>query len=327
MLRDRSADLSPGQDRAAPAASPFVLSTGDFWLNLHQYLYVLGRAEAKMPDAGRAAVADAPVDQAEGIAALSAAERETWAAAVRHYAAGPSRQDPIFDAPLIETGNLLVRAGDDPSLAGLSLDAGLAAVLERVAPLYRKAWWPAHRAANERWTQALEPLARAHGARLVAAVTRAYRLSWPTDGYPVRVVAFANWAGAFSTRGPLLLVSSRAPGQASMSGLESVLHESMHQWDDAMWRRFRDEAKRQNKVIAADITHALIFFTAGEVVRGIAPGYVPYADANGIWTRGLAPFRGALEAAWKPWLEGRGTLEGAIAEVVRLLPPGVRRPQ
>lgn len=38
------------------AAAPILRFESDgFWLNLHHYLYVLGRVEAKMPDVTRAA--------------------------------------------------------------------------------------------------------------------------------------------------------------------------------------------------------------------------------------------------------------------------------
>jgi hypothetical protein len=47
-----------------------------------------------------------------------------------------------------------------------------------------------------------------HGDALVAFVARAYGMTWPPDRYPVRVVAYSNWAGGFSTTSPLLLISS-----------------------------------------------------------------------------------------------------------------------
>lgn len=40
---------------------------------------------------------------------------------------------------------------------------------------------------------------------------------------------------------------------------------------------------------------------------------VPYAEAAGIWNRGMARFREPLGDVWKPWLDGRGTREEALA--------------
>lgn len=326
-----SAALAPAEFRAAQnvaardARPLFRISTDDFWLNLHHYLYVLGRAEAKMSDASRRAVAGAPADMARGLGALMPAERTMWEEAVRSYAAGPSRLDPVFDKPLIEAGNTLARAGNRTSLENSGLDSVLQATLQRVAPVYRKAWWSEHRESNERWRQALDPLVAEHGAALVDFVTRAYGMPWPPDGYPVRVVAYANWAGAFSTTGPLLLISSYDEGNRGMHALETLIHESMHQWDDPIWALLVAQAKAQGKYISGELTHAMIFFTAGEGVRARAPDHVPYATANGMWERSMGRFKPALDAAWLPWLRGEGTRDGAIAALVKLVPEVPRR--
>jgi len=306
--------------QSAPVAPLFRISTGAFWLNLHQYLYVLGRAASETSDATRRAVADAPADQAKGLDTLTSAERELWGEAVRAYAAGPSRQDAVFDEPLIEAGNALARAGDRATLDDVTVDSAIRATLARVAPIYRKAWWPAHRASNERWKQAIDPLMEQHAGALVAYVARAYSMPWPSDGYPVRVVAFANWAGAFSTEGPLLVISSYDSGNTGLSALETVLHESMHQWDDPVWALLLEQAKAQRRYISRELTHAMIFFTAGEAVRARVPGHVPYAVANGMWERRMGRFKPALDVAWLPWLRGDGTRDAAIAALVKLVP-------
>ena len=123
--------------------------TDELWLNLHHYLYVLGRAEAKMPDASREAVAGAPADETKGLPSLDEKERAAWRDAVAFYANGPSRNDAIFDEAMARLTRALADADDVPSLAALDIDPAVRAALERAAPLYRKAWCPAHRAANE----------------------------------------------------------------------------------------------------------------------------------------------------------------------------------
>jgi len=57
-------------------------------------------------------------------------------------------------------------------------------------------------------------------------------LQWPAAGFPVHVWAYSNWAGAYSTTGDLLVISSQSPGNQATCGLEIVFHEGMHQWDD-----------------------------------------------------------------------------------------------
>lgn len=292
----------------------FRFAADGFWLNLHHFLYVLGRAENAAPDAAREAVAGAPADAARGMQTLTAEEREVWASAVSAYAAGVSQKDTVFDEPLYRMTSALAAAGNAAGLAGVAdLDPGAAAALERAAVIYRKTWWPAHRAANDAWVASIEPLLAEHGAAVLRYITRAYELPWPAAGYPVNVSAYTNWAGAYSTAGDLLVMSSLSRGNDGLSGLEIAFHEAMHQWDDPVFDALIGHARRLGIRIPRGVTHAMIFYTAGEAVRSVVPAHVPYAQTAGIWNRGMASFRQPLDEAWKPWLDGRGTRDGALA--------------
>lgn len=304
---------SPAPQAFRPGAPIFRFSTDGFWLNLHHFLYVLGRAEGKAPDAARRAVAGASADAARVAELLTPEERVEWAAAVLAYASGLSRKDLVFDAPLPALTGALARAGDRQSLAGSGIDPLAAATLESVAGIYRRVWWPAHRAANEVWAASMATLLAEHGDTVLTYVTRAYELPWPSEGYPVQVSAWANWAGAYSTAGNLLVLSSLDPDLGGLLGLETLFHEAMHQWDDPVFDALLEKARGLGIRISSGITHAMIFYTAGEAVRSVAPAHVPYADAAGIWERGMARFRPGLEEAWKPWLDGRGTRDQALA--------------
>jgi hypothetical protein len=164
----------------AQTSSPspiFTIKSDEFWLNLHHFLYVLGRAQANMPDASRAAVVDAPVDAARGRAGLSEEEQAIWTDAVAAYAVGLSRKDAVFDDPLPTTTVALASADDQPTLANISIDSDARSVLDRAAAVYRKAWWPAHRAANRAWQSSMESLLNQHGQTIL-------RFSRPRTGCP-----------------------------------------------------------------------------------------------------------------------------------------------
>jgi len=304
---------------AAQASQPppiFRFESNELWLNLHHYLYVLGRAQAKASDASRAAVADAPADEARGLGRLTEAERGVWREAVAAYANGLSRKDLVFDDPLPAITAALADADDARSLAGAGIDAAIAATLERAAPIYRKAWWPAHQAANRAREAEAQALVDRYGRQILQKITSAYAMAWPAGGYPVHFSAFANWAGAYSTRGNLLVMSSLAADLRGDQGLETAFHEGMHQWDDAVDALLGDHARRLGKRLPPNLSHALIFFTAGETVRQVVPDHVPYAEAAGVWARGMDRFRMPLEETWKPYLDGRGTRDEAIAALV-----------
>src|SRR5437764_3198000 len=118
-------NLAQGQPivtRNTTAKTIFIFHTDEFWLNLHHFLYVLGRAENKTRDSSRDAVVNAPKDQAEGVAKLNPAEQAVWRDAVTFYANDLSKKDAVFDEPLPAITNALARAGDAKSLAQVNID-------------------------------------------------------------------------------------------------------------------------------------------------------------------------------------------------------------
>lgn len=293
----------------------FIFHTDEFWLNLHHFLYVLGRAENKERDAGRDAVKNAPAERDAALTKMSAQERIVWSDAVAWYAAGPSKKDLIFDEGLAAITERIAGAGSAKTATGI--DPEFAAVLQRAAPIYRKAWWSRHKAANDMWVTETKTLVQKYGAKVLQFITDRYQMEWPTRGYPIHVSAFANWAGAYSVTNHLLVVSSLADSNKGPSGLESVFHESMHQWDVPIETALRKQAAAAGQPFPGGLSHALIFYTVGEAVRRVVPGYTPMAEAVGIWQRGLARFKPLLDEVWKPYLDGRGTRDEAFAELIR----------
>ena len=291
-----------------------------FWLNLHHYLYVLGRAQADFRDSRRRAVAGAPADQAEGLKALDEGEQRAWQNAVTAYAKGPSTRDVLFDGDMVALGRALVTAGDRPMLDSVGFDPQVIDTLRRAALLYRKAWWPNHERANQALINRLNADLSQHGAAIQAFIVRAYREPWPAKGVPVNVAAYANWAGAFSTSAGVLVISSLDPAAAEgLKALEGVFHEAMHQWDDAIFAALSAESRRQSVTVPDTLSHAMIFFTAGEAVRSVVPSHVPYAEAEGVWALGMGAHKPALETVWAPYLAGRGTRDEAIAALVKMI--------
>jgi len=300
------------------SANPiFVFHTDEFWLNLHHFLYVLGRARNKSGDSSREAVAGAPAAQEAGLAKLSEVDQRIWRDAVAAYAATFSTKDLIFDDPLPALTNSLAAAGEAESLTGRNIDSTAVAVLEKAAPIYRNIWWLQHREANRQWQSTIQRLVDQHGTTILAFITKAYKMDWPAAGFPVHVSAFSNWAGAYSTRGNLLVLSSLDPGTQGIYGLETIFHEGMHQWDDQVMQALKDQARRINKEVPRNLSHALIFFTAGEATREVVPEHVPYADKFGVWQRGMGALKDILVEVWKPYLHGRGSRDETFAELIQ----------
>ena len=298
-----------------------VFHTNDAWLNLHQFLYVLGRHEARIPDRMRRAQVNAPKDEANGLTALAPEEQRIWRDVVTFYARDLSKLDTVRDQALIKIGNALAGAGNRASLNGVALDPAVIAVLEKAMPLYRKAWWPAHEKANRAWVESVEGLVEKHGDAVQSYLTRIYQLPWPETGFPIHVSAWANWAGAFSTSGNLLIISSLDDGNKGLTGLETSYHEAMHQWDEPIYAALAAHGRKLGKKIPDGVTHAIIWMTVAEAVARVSPGYAGYADTNGLWrTQPIVTFKPILDEVWRPYLAGTGTRDDAFAAIVARLP-------
>jgi hypothetical protein len=44
-----------------------------------------------------------------------------------------------------------------------------------------------------------------------------------------------------------------------------------------------------------------------------------YAEVNGIWRGRMGAYKAILDEAWKPYLDGRGTLDAALREIAARL--------
>jgi hypothetical protein len=114
-------------------------------------------------------------------------------------------------------------------------------------------------------------------------------------------------------------VSSLYEANHGTNGLETVFHEGMHQWDELADAALKQQSPQTDQRVLDKLSHALIFFTAGDAVRRVIPEHVPYADKSGVWQRGMTRERDVLNEIWKPYLDGRGTRDEAFAELIKRL--------
>ena len=311
--------VAPAVQTQAATAPIFRITTDEFWLNLHHFLYVLGRAEAKTNDSTRDAVVGAPREAEQGLNVLTVEERRVWAESVTAYAKGLSLKDAVREAPMPDVTAAVAIAGDAPTLAGAEIDPATRDVLERAAPIYRKAWWLAHHAANVRWRDSIDTLVASRGQTILGFITKVYGMQWPADGYAVHTSSYSSFGGAYSSVRGVLVISSLADSTQRLNGLETIFHEGMHQWDNQVYRALGAQAEVINAQVPPDIPHALIWVTASEAVRRVEPSHVPLVDSLGIWKlySSGAPgpmirLKAPLDEAWRPYLDGRGTRDEAL---------------
>jgi len=301
------------------SGSLFAFHNG-FWVNLHHFLYY--QAVASRPQVGRRNLVVRKVDLDE-LAQLSPAERAVWDKAVSDYADTLAGKDLLFDDGLQTIKDKLEDAEASPDLGRVQIPIRVRAILLRAAPIYRKYWWPRHDAENQRWIAELTPLVKAHGRPIAAELGRIYDQPWPDHPVRVDVVVYANWAGAYTTIFPTRpTLSSTDPRNQGLDALEIVFHETSHGMVSKVRTALDAAAKDLNSRPGAaafhvgDMWHAVLFYTAGELVKQQAPGHVPYADRNELWARAWpSPDRTLIEKDWRPHMAGAEGLQPALSKL------------
>lgn len=314
------AQALPGASTRASVDRLFEFHNG-FWINLHHFLY----RQAVLSDPQQAS-RTAPLtkeDQGE-LGRLSTSERQVWNDAVSYYRISFAKRDLLFDDGLVATKNQLEEADDSSDLAKTEIPAELRDKLLEAAPIYRKHWWTRHEAENLEWITQLRPLIEHYGSKTSSAMERIYSEPWP--GHPVRVdvVVYANWAGAYTSVDPTRpTISSADAANQGVAGLEIVFHETSHGMMDDVMAAFRMaeatiKSRQPGRAFqSGSLWHAVLFYTAGELLQEQIEGYVPYADKNGLWARAWPePDRALIAQDWKPHIDGAVGLQEAVSRLV-----------
>jgi len=308
--------VCPAQGSVLHTHATFDFHNG-FWANLHHFLFTAARTSAGI--GGRPPLD--PVDAKE-LDSVSDNERRAWNTALSYYGAALAHRDLLMDRGMEAIKNELEDSENSPDLKDAALTPELKSILLTAAPIYRKHWWPRHERANRDWITALNPLVGRYGNSLITALAKIYEVPWPEQPLRVDVVAYANWAGAYTTLDPTrLTISSLNTGNQGTAALEIVFHESSHGMMGQVIRAVENAKKHATGKYSLSVWHEVLFYTTGELVAEQVPGYTPYADQNGIWSRGSMPVvRKTIERDWKPHMQGSLTLQEALTKVVNDLP-------
>jgi hypothetical protein len=304
------------------AETRFYAFHSDPWVNLHHFLYQWSRAELGLGE-GRTEV---PVPEREG-PQPEGADGLIWRRALDFYVENVGRLGH-FDDGMLELKSALIPLGGDPAADPPDDIPGIAEHLRAAMPVYGARWWPTHDAANRGWIAFVEDDVRAYEQSWVETVTRSFGGRWVDGRLRVDASAYANWQGGYTSNGPshTVIWSTDATVYEGLYSLELVFHESGHAstLGSALRGAVREVFREADVAEPANLRHAILFATAGELVRGIAwerglPEHVPMM-AGLLGFRGWGPLWPPLEEHWLPVVHGRrASLEAleAIAEAMR----------
>lgn len=324
--------ISPGAAQVAPVTSrPAVTAVpgtacaderlpssrfefrSSFWLNLHNFLVREARRAAGREDDGLLAAGnlDLPLPP---LRAPSPAERERWDGAVNYYRT-ELLGAPLPDSVVIRVNNALALSVG-PDLDGFRGNAALRDVLLGVAPLYRDLWWRTHDARNREWIADVQTRLDGLAPCLMTRLADTFGGLWPESPIPVEATVYASWAAAYTTFDPPhITVSTVAVGSQGLFGVELLLHEAGHTLMRPLEQAYARAAAERGREGDRMLVHLLLFYTAGDLVRRVAPDYPTAAEAFGVWRQNgrAARYRRLLEADWRPYLAGERPLDEAIA--------------
>jgi hypothetical protein len=214
-------------------------------------------------------------------------------------------------------------ASPEESLEAADLDPALDAMLREVAPIYRAVWWPIHDAHNKTWIAASRGLVDRYGGCVFPQLQRDLQRPWPSVPINIYATTYASWFGAYTTTvaGPRVTISTNAIGNQEMYALETILHESAHagQLLQPVDSVMATDAAKRGIALQSELSHVLLFYTTGEILSGLIPAHIPYAERFGIWSRNSETKRldEILTDSWKPYLAGSRSFDNALDDLVR----------
>jgi len=292
------------------------------WRNLHHLLYAQALSD---PAAQRVRRIRLDVQDEATLDKLSDVEQRTWKAARDHYVATLIGKNLLFDDEMLAIGLALSKTASAEQLPAAGLPRDLHRALSDAGPIYRKYWWPAHRARARQWASEAQALLDAHGAKLRPRLEAVYAVAWPDEPVVVDLVYYANSSGAYTILGPTrIAIATSDAGNWNQAALEILLHETTHAMLGPLQQqldRLAEVAKARPgadvKALRRDLWHEVQFFLTGAVVARELPGYRPYADKNDLWSLAWpGRDRTVIESEMTPYLEGEKSLGSALQALV-----------
>ena len=281
-------------DAEEPRISPeghFIVHI-DPWLSLHHFAHHMARREASdRMLSRRVSIREADLE------AITPAFR---AALERSYAA----YEPYLDTDLLFTPQTRATARALLQSPEQVEDPALRAALLDMMPHYEASLWPRHQAeALALRDRLMADLAR-NEAEMAQRLSHYLERGWPDEPIRVDLVAYANWAGAYTDHDPdniTLAVSDPEAGGAS--AFEMLFHEATHtqQLGSALMPTI-NQALQAEGLEDRRVWHYALFYITGRITADVhgGEGYVPYAEAAGMFERpGMAAAYSAMAETWE----------------------------
>ncbi len=282
------------------------------WINQHHFLYKVAQDLARDSTLQLVALPD--------FQQLSTADQAKAAEVLAYYQAHIIDKNLLFNAELAMVKAQLSQLPDQVSWETTSFDAPLVAVWKIFDPVYKKYFWPSHKAKNEKVVrQHLERISSFEG-RALARLSQLAQAEWPAAKIRVDVSYYADWAGAYTSTKPLhIVISTETPGPEG-GWAETLFHEASHRLISG--RRgmiagtIKEVAAESGLSIPRQLWHAVLFYFAGTVTQELLTeegiDYELYMLREKIFDQ----YYEELDAHMKPYLQGELELKVALERLM-----------
>jgi hypothetical protein len=254
-------------------------------------------------------------------ASFTSEEQAAWDRAVEHYDGHLASRD-LNGGPGMAGIKLALVLGNlnDPAI-----DKDLRATLDAARPVFHKYFWPEQDRVNRAWIASMAERVKTIGPDVIPRLEKVYDSKW--FSYPVRADAvWVGKGGGYTTLDPThSTISSTDPTDQDWSGVETVFHELSHVLVSKLTANLNaalGDAARQNGAL----WHAIQFYLTGAVVRDVlatrSVDYTPMVySVVTLFPGGWRTYRMPIEEAWAPYLQGRYSMDEAIARIVKAVAP------
>jgi len=316
--------VSPGQtaQRTPVVTTPHFALYSDFDTNLNDALIAAGLARTKTkPELFRSGAETSCFDK------LPPSARAAWDGAVAYYAqiispvGWSARQQFLIRMQLVGF-DADWRGGDATEFVEIARSFRAVAT-----PAYEACRWKVQDEKNRRWIVDLKQALGADEERLASRLEQLYQKRWNTLPILVDVVETVDWSGANTSWGDSgqgdILISSSVQGAPAF---ETLFHEASHILMDRsapVRQALEQAAKAVDFRLPNDLWHVVLFYTTGEASRRLLDdrgqsGYTPMLYeifGRGDWVE----YREALEGSWRPYVDGKRSLDEAANDLIAAL--------
>ena len=291
---------------AQPATMRFEFHSA-FLMNLHHFLVDAARHQGR-------------IDAVKWNVPPTAGEMAALRDAVASYATIFGKRDLLFDDDLRDIKHALARADDARQQAdGLGLPPALAAVLDRAAPAYARCLWASQDHTNRDWIAHVQMLEARYGAQIQPRLERIFESRFPASIRDDVVVTTGTFTGAYTdTPPPQSVLPSGWDEYGGLASLEMIWHEASHAGpSDKLEQLIETDAHASGRPLPENLWHAALFDAVGVTVSDVlardgTPGYVQYAEKNGVHQRAWPQYVPLLRDDWDAWIAGRGSMKSAV---------------